>query len=103
MVMDLVIPVIICNCALATIVLASAIWTLRCRKQAIALAECFDRWERDCARLLENTPDRLATSTKQLAQLQQLYQQQLQTLDRLRSIVFWIGGARSLLRKRKRG
>jgi hypothetical protein len=100
--MDLVIPVVICNCAIAIVILTIVMWTMRCRRQAVALAECCDRWERDCARLLDDAPDSLATSREQIAHLQQLYQQQLRTLDRLRSLIFWLGSARSMLLKRRK-
>jgi DNA-binding transcriptional regulator YbjK len=100
--MDLVIPIVLGNCAIAVVLLTLAIWTMRFRRQAVALAECCDRWEQDCARLLADAPTSLATNTKQIDRLYQLYQQQLRTLDRLRLLIFWVGSARSLLRWRKK-
>ena len=88
-VMDLVIVVTSCNCAMAMMILAITMWTIRIRRQLIGLTtfcdRCLDTWN-----LLSNNTSasavRLATSRNQFEQLQQLYQRQLFTLDRIRTL-----------------
>ena len=88
-VMDLVIAVTFCNCAMAIIIFAITVWTTRIRRQLIGLTtfcdRCLDSWN-----LLSNNTSasaiRLATSRSQFEQLQQIYQRQLVTLDRIRTL-----------------
>ena len=88
-VMDLVIAVTFCNCAMAIIIFAITVWTTRIRRQLIGLTtfcdRCLDSWN-----LLSNSTSasavRLATSRSQFEQLQQIYQRQLVTLDRIRTL-----------------
>ena len=87
--MDLVIAVTFCNCAMAIIIFAITVWTTRIRRQLIGLTtfcdRCLDSWN-----LLSNSTSasavRLATSRSQFEQLQQIYQRQLVTLDRIRTL-----------------
>jgi hypothetical protein len=100
--MDLIIVIVCCNCVIAIVVMAIALWTIRFRRQVVAIAECCDLWEGDCTRLLSQSPASLVTSRTQILDLRQIYQQQLSTLDRLQALMslFWF--ARSLLNRRRR-
>ena len=99
--MDLVIVVTFCNCAMAIVILAITVWTIRVRRQLIGLTtfcdRCLDSWN-----LLSNNTSasaiRLATSRSQFEQLQQLYQRQLVTLDRIRTLRATFKIARSVFR-----
>jgi hypothetical protein len=93
--MDLVIAVILCNCTISIACLAIAYWLWGFRRQAIALGQWCDRRSSDCDRLAA-VPASIAHNRAQLDRLQQLYQQQLATLDRLRAIGLFIGIARSI-------
>ena len=101
-VMDLVIVVTFCNCAMAIMIFAITIWTIRIRRQLIGLTtfcdRCLDTWN-----LLSNSTStsaiRLATSRSQFEQLQQLYQRQLVTLDRIRTLRATFKIARSVFRR----
>jgi hypothetical protein len=100
-VMDLVIAVTFCNCAIAIVLLAIAVWTIRIRRQLIGLTNfcdrCLDSWN-----LFSNntpgSPSRIATSRSQFEQLKQLYQQQLRTLDRIRALRATFKIAKSVFR-----
>ncbi len=93
--MDLVIAVTLCNCTISIACLALAYWLWGCRRQAIALGQWCDRRAIDCDRL-EAVPAAIATGRARLDRLQQLYQRQLATLDRLRAIGLFIGIVRSI-------
>jgi hypothetical protein len=93
--MNLVSAVILCNCAMALACLAIAYWLLGFRRQVVALGNWCDRQAIDCD-CLADIPESIATSRSQIDRLQQLYQQQLDTLDRLRAIGLFIGIARSI-------
>ena len=101
-IMDLVIVVTFCNCAMAIMIFAITIWTITIRRQLIGLAtfcdRCLDTWN-----LLSNSTStsaiRLATSRSQFEQLQQLYQRQLVTLDRIRTLRATFKIARSVFRR----
>jgi hypothetical protein len=99
--MDIVIAVACCNLAIAIVVLVLTIWTIRFRRQVVALAECCDQWENDCQLLLDHAPASLAVSKVQISSFQQLYRQQLTTLDRLRAVGLFLGVARAVLSKRR--
>ena len=87
--MDLVIAVTFCNCVIAVVIFAITVWTIRIRRQLIGLTNfcdrCLDTWN-----LFSNhtpaTSSRIATSLSQFQQLKQIYQQQLRTLDQIRSL-----------------
>jgi hypothetical protein len=98
--MDLVIAVILCNCAISIGCLVATILTIRCRRQVVALRDCCDRWTLDCD-LLSNAPESIYTSRLQVHNLRQIYRQQLVTLDKLRTVGLLVGMSRSLLLKRK--
>ncbi|MCY7367840.1 MAG: hypothetical protein LH474_06765 [Chamaesiphon sp.] len=99
--MDLVIAVTFCNCAIAIVLLAITVWTIRIRSQLIGLTNfcdrCLDSWN-----LFSNsTPAsaaRIATSRSQFEQLQQIYQRQLVTLDQIRALRATFKIARSVFR-----
>ena len=108
--MDLVTTVVFCNCTIALVVLVATLWTVQFRKQVVALADWFDRWDSECEELL--TSERLAPLTPPLAvgiaqsrsqirYLRQLYRQQLLTLDRLQSLLAIVGMTRAVLRRRR--
>jgi hypothetical protein len=97
--MDLAVAVICCNCALAIVILAIAVWVMRFRRQLIALTKWCDRWERDCNLGLENAPASIANSRLQIENLSQLYRQQLQTVDRIQSFRAFLGMIRVLVRR----
>lgn len=98
--MDLVTAVILCNCAMSIGCLAIAYWLLGFRRQVVALGNWCDRQASDCDCLVD-IPESIATSRAQLVRLQQLYQQQLATLDRLRAIGLFIGIVRSIAFRRR--
>ncbi len=99
--MDLVIAVTFCNCAIAIVLFAIAVWTIRIRRHLIGLTNfcdrCLDTWNL----YSNNTPvsaARIATSRRQFEQLQQVYQRQLVTLDRIRTLRSTFKIAKSVLR-----
>ena len=98
--MDLVIAVIFFNLTIAIMVLLIAIWTIRLRRQIVALTNWCDRWASECHLLSTEAPVSIAASRVQIDRLRYLYQQQLLTVDRIRSLGLFIGIARSLLMKR---
>ena len=108
--MDLVIAVSLCNCAIAIILFAIAIWTIRFRRQLVRLTQCFDRWMSDFNLLSIDTPGSLtqplgasiAASRSQIYYLRQIYQQQLLTVDRIRTLGLFVGVLRSLFVYRRR-
>jgi hypothetical protein len=99
-VMDLVTAVIVCNCAISIGCLVLVVWTIRFRRQVVALANWCDRWSVDCD-LLCTVPASLQASKSQIERLQRLYQQQLVTLDRIRSLGLFVGIARSVILRRR--
>jgi hypothetical protein len=101
-VMDLVIAVVLGNLTISIVILVITIWTIRFRKQVVALTDCFERWDNDCHLLMRNAPSSLAASRVQIDYLRQIYQQQLVTLDRIRALGLFWGVARSLVLKRRR-
>jgi hypothetical protein len=99
--MDLVIAVTFCNCAIAIVLFAIAVWTIRIRRQIIGLTNFCDRVLDTWNLFSNNTPGsaaRIATSRKQFEQLQQVYQRQLVTLDRIRALRATFKIARSVFR-----
>ncbi len=99
--MDLVLTVTVCNCAMAIVIFAIALWTLRIRRQLIGLTNfcdrCLDTWNL----FSNNTPAsaaRIATTRRQFEQLKQIYQQQLITLDRIRALRGTLKIAKSVFR-----
>jgi hypothetical protein len=98
--MDLTIAVILCNCMMSIGCLALAYWFLGFRRQVVALGNWCERWASDCD-CLADIPESIATSRAQLDRLQQLYLQQLATLDRLRAIGLFIGITRSIAFRRR--
>jgi hypothetical protein len=108
--MDSVTTVIFCNCTIALCVFVATIWTIQFRKQVVALADWFDRWDGECSELLsiersssQSTPPLvgIAQSRAQIRQLRQLYRQQLLILDRLQSLFSIVGVTRAVLRRRR--
>jgi hypothetical protein len=108
--MDLVTAVIFCNCTIALFVFIATLWTVQFRKQIGALADWFDRWDRECSELLStlgnsshSTPPLvgIAQSRAQILQLRQLYRQQLLIIDRLQSLLSIVGVTRAVLRRRR--
>jgi hypothetical protein len=99
--MDLVIAVTFCNCVMAIVIFAIALWTSRIRRQLIGLTNfcdrCLDTWN-----LFSNNPPasaaRIATSRRQFEQLKQTYQRQLATIDRIRSLQATFKIAKSVFR-----
>jgi hypothetical protein len=101
--MDLVVAVVCCNCAISIVVIFITLWAIRLRRQVVGIAECCDRWESECYQILSNAPTALEIERVRIENLRQLYQQQLLTLDRLRSFGLFWGIARSLFLNRRRG
>jgi hypothetical protein len=101
--MDLVIGIVCCNCAISIVAILATLWTIRFRRQVIALTDCFDRWESDCHLLSIDVPAALAANQSQIRYLRQIYRQQLLTLDRLRALGLFWGLARSLIKVRGKG
>jgi hypothetical protein len=99
--MDLVIAVTVCNCAVAIVVFAIAIWTIRIRRQLIGLTNfcdrCLDTWNLFSHNNLVSS-NRIATSRSQFEQLKHIYQRQLVTLDRIRALRATFKIARSVFR-----
>jgi hypothetical protein len=100
-VMDLAIAVTFCNCTISIVILAATLWTIRVRRQIVGLTKfcdrCLDSWNL----LSHSTPvslDRIAVGRRQFEQLIQIYQQQLVTLDRIRTLRTTFKVAKSLLR-----
>jgi hypothetical protein len=110
--MDLVTTVVFCNCTIALLVLVATIWTVQFRKQVVALADWFDRWDGKCGELLSIdrssaplTPPlavSVAQSRSQIRDLRQLYRQQLLTIERLQFLLSIVGVTRAILRRRRR-
>ena len=100
-VMDPVIAVTLCNCTLAIGLFTIAYWTLRLRRQLVGLTDFCDRslttWNLWSSRI-PAAADRIGASRSQLAALSQIYQQQLVTIDRLRTLRRTFRLARSVLR-----
>jgi hypothetical protein len=99
--MDLVIAVTLCNCAIAIVIFAIAVWTIRIRRQFVGLTNfcdrCLDTWNL----FSNNNPassSRIATSRSQFDQLKQIYQRQLVTLDRIRALQATFKIAKSVFR-----
>ena len=100
-VMDLVIAVIFCNCAMAIVIFAIALWTIRIRRQFIGLTNFCDRCLETWNLFSNNNPvasSRIATSRRQFEHLKQIYQRQLVTLDRIRALRATFKIARSVFR-----
>ena len=99
--MDPVIAVTLANCTLAISLLTIAYWTLRLRRQLVGLTDFCDRslmaWNLWSSRI-PAAADRIGTSRSQLAALSQIYQQQLVTIDRLRTLRRTFQLARSVLK-----
>jgi hypothetical protein len=114
---NIVTTIIFCNFTIAIIVLAIAIWTIQLRRQVVALTDWFDRWNGECDKLqslaeplpaniepsssVQPLSAKIADSRANILYLRQLYRQQLQTLDRIRSLRSVVGIARSLLMRRR--
>ncbi len=99
--MDLVLAVTFCNCVMAIAIFTIAVWTIRIRRQLIGLTHfcdrCLDTWNL----FSSNTPAstaRIATSRSQFEHLKQIYQQQLITLDRIRTVRSTFKIAKSVFR-----
>jgi hypothetical protein len=109
-IMNLFTTIILCNCTIASLVFVATIWTIQLRRQVVALTDWFDRWNGECDKLLSIDPLRgsvqplgtkIADSRANIVYLRQLYRQQLQTVDRLRSLITVVSVARSLLMRRR--
>jgi hypothetical protein len=99
--MDLVIAVTFCNCVIAIVIFAITVWTIRIRRQSIGLTNFCDRCLDTWTLFSNNTPvstARIATSRRQFEHLKQIYQQQLVTLDRIRSLRATFKIARTVFR-----
>jgi hypothetical protein len=99
--MDLIIAVILSNCAIAIVLLLITIWTIRLRRQVVGLTSLFDRWMGECQALSIETPRSIATIRSQIFQLRQIYSQQLLMVDRIRTLRSVAEFGRSLLVKRR--
>jgi hypothetical protein len=107
--MNLVTTVIFCNCTISIVVFVVMLWTVQFRKQIVALTIWCDRWTIECERLsaldAPSSPSlaaKIAASSDRLFAVRQLYQQQLRTLDLIRSIGSIISFARYLSKSRRR-
>jgi hypothetical protein len=97
--MDLVIAVVLGNCAISIVILVITVGTIRLRRQAVGLTHFCDRclgdWDRS------TFDPEIGTGRSQIHQLRQLYQQQLTAIDRVRTLRSIWGVARFLLFKRR--
>jgi hypothetical protein len=104
--MDLVIAVVLGNCAISIVILVITVGTIRLRRQAVGLTHFCDRclgdWDRCLGDWDRSTFDpEIGTGRSQIHQLRQLYQQQLTAIDRVRTLRSIWGVARFLLFKRR--
>lgn len=99
-VMDLVIAVILSNCAIAIVLLLITIGMIRLRRQVVGLTSFFERWMSECQVLSIETPRSIVTIRSQICQLRQIYSQQLLLLDQIRTLRSVAGISRSMLIKR---
>ena len=97
--MDVVSAVIFGNCAIAIVLLVTTIWTMRLRRQVVALTSFLDRWIGDCQVVSIETPRSIAATRTQIFQLRQIYSQQLLTIDRIRLLRSVFGVGRSLVKR----
>ncbi|WP_310484683.1 hypothetical protein [Chamaesiphon sp. VAR_48_metabat_403] len=100
--MNLVTTVIFCNCAIAIGGFTVALWTIQFRKQIVALTNWCDRLSAlDSSPSAPSLGEQIATSSDRIFVARQLYQQQLRTLDLIRSIGSIISFARYLSKSRQ--
>jgi hypothetical protein len=100
---DLVTTVVYCNCTIAIAIFVVTIQTLKLRSQIVAIANWCDRQEREWELLMAiDWLDSIEAGGDKIRSVRQLYQQQLSTLDRLRSIRSVLGVVRTIARQRIR-
>ncbi len=99
---DLVTTVVCCNCTIAMAIFVVTIQTLKLRSQIVAIANWCDRQEREWDLLMAiDCLDSIEAGGDKIRSVRQLYQQQLSTLDRLRSIRSVLGVARAVIVRRR--
>jgi hypothetical protein len=99
---DLVTTVVYGNCAIAIAMFVVTIQMLKLRAQLVAIANWCDRQERewDLLRAIDCL-ESIETGGGKIRSARQLYQRQLSTLDRLRSIRSVLGVVRTAIIKRR--
>jgi hypothetical protein len=99
---DLVTTVVFCNCALAVVIFGVTLLTIKLRRQIVAIANWCDRQNWEWERLMSiESQQSIAAGGEKIRSVRQLYQQQLATVDRLRSMRAVFGVARTLIVKRR--
>jgi hypothetical protein len=99
---DLVTTVVFCNCVLAIAIFGITIQTLKLREYIVAIATWCECWEREWDRLMSiDCQDSIEVGGNKIRSVRQLYQQQLATVDRLRSMRAVFGVARAVIIKRR--
>lgn len=84
---DLVSIVVYGNCAIAVALSIVTIQTVKLRAQIVAIANWCERQEREWDLLMAiDSKQSISAGGSKIRSVRQLYQQQLSTLDRLRSI-----------------
>ncbi len=97
--MNLVIAVTLGNCAIAIILLAIAIQTMRLRRQIVGLTSFFDRWIGECQILSSEAPRSIGALRTKIFQFRQIYSQQALMVDRIRTLRSVAGMGRSLVKR----
>jgi hypothetical protein len=99
---DLVTTIVFCNCVLAIAIFGITLLTIKLRENIAAIANWFDRQNWEWERLMSiDSRQSIESSGEQIRSVRQLYQQQLATVDRLRSMRAVLGVARTLIIKRR--
>jgi hypothetical protein len=99
---DLVTTVVFCNCVLAIAIFCITLQTLKLRENIAAITNWCECWEREWERLMSiDSQQSIESSGDQIRSVRQLYQQQLATVDRWRSMSAVLGVARMLMIKRR--
>jgi hypothetical protein len=99
---DLVTTIVFCNCTLAIAIFGITLLTIKLRENIAAIANWFDRQNWEWERLMSiDSRQSIESSGEKIRSVRQLYQQQLATVDRLRSMRAAFGVARTLIIKRR--
>jgi hypothetical protein len=99
---DLVTTIVFCNCTLAIAIFGIALLTIKLRANIAAIATWFDRQNWEWEKLMSiDSRQSIESSGAKIRSVRQLYQQQLATVDRLRSMRAVFGVARAVIIKRR--
>jgi hypothetical protein len=99
---DLVTTIVFCNCVLAIAILGITLLTMKLRENIAAIANWFDRQNWEWERLMSiDSRSAIESSGSKIRSVRQRYQQQVATVDRLRSMSVVFGVARAAIVKRR--